>query len=287
MPFVRTIDALQALVPLDDAGSDAELLERYASSRSGAAFAELMRRHGPMVYGVCQRITHNVPDADDAFQATFLVLARAAHTIRSTGALRSWLYGVAVKVARKAQQQAIKRRVRQMAAARPEAVEPALPMADWWAVVDEELQRLPQVLHQVILVCDLGGQSRSQAARELGWPEGTVAKRLARARQELAKGLARRGVTLSVAALSAALAGEATAAVPSRLRAETLSQLLTDAGLAGVTSVAVRTVVEGVMRSMKARIARIWVIGGGTGEKPPASTKEMFHRIKATSRKTA
>jgi RNA polymerase sigma factor (sigma-70 family) len=262
MPFVRTLDALQALVPLEDAGSDAELLERYASGRSGAAFAELMRRHGPMVYGACKRIAHNGPDADDAFQATFLVLARAAHTIRSPGALRSWLHGVAVKVARKAQQQAIKRRVRQMAAARPEVVPPAQPMADWWAVVDEELRRLPEVLHQVILVCDLGGQSRSQASRELGWPEGTVAKRLARARQELAKGLARRGVTLTGAALSAALAAEATAAVPGRLRAETLNLVLTEDGGAGVTSVAVRTLVEGVMHSLKARVVRIWVITG-------------------------
>src|SRR5947209_1665424 len=122
MQSARTIDVLQVLIPLADDCSDAELLQRYASSRSAAAFAELLRRHGPMVYGACKRIAHNGPDADDAFQATFLALARAAHTIRSPGALRSWLHGVAVKVARKAQQQAIKRRVRQMAAAKPEAV---------------------------------------------------------------------------------------------------------------------------------------------------------------------
>src|SRR5262249_2977050 len=152
--------------------------------------------------------------------ATFLVLARSARSIRSTAAVRSWLHGVAVKVARKAQQQASKRRMRQMAAARPEAVPPATPMADWWAGVDEDPQRLPGALRQAILVCDVGGQSRSKAAQELGWPEGPVAKRLARARQELAKRLARRGVTLGVAALSAGLAAEATAAVPTRLRAE-------------------------------------------------------------------
>ena len=78
-----------------------------------------------------------------------------------------------------------------MAAARPEAVHPETPVADWWAVVDEELQQLPEVLRQVILTCDIGRKSRSKASRELGWPEGTVAKRLARARQELAKRLAR------------------------------------------------------------------------------------------------
>ena len=99
--------------------------------------------------------------------------------IRSADAVRSWLHGVAVRVARKAQQQASKRRARQLAAAKPEAVYPTLPTADWWAVVDDELRQLPDVWRQVILVCDIGGQSRSKASLELGWPEGTVAKRLA------------------------------------------------------------------------------------------------------------
>ncbi len=96
-----------------------------------------------------------------------------------------------------------------MAAAKPEAVRPATPVADWWAVIDDELDKLPEQLRQVILACDIDCKSRSQAARELGWPEGTVAKRLAKARQELANRLTRRGVTLGVAALSAGWAAEA------------------------------------------------------------------------------
>src|SRR5579859_1795350 len=114
MRSTRTIDALHALIPLADDCSDGELLRRYASSRSGAAFAELVRRHGPMVYGTCRRIAKNGADADDAFQATFFVLARRACSIRSAYAVGAWLHAVAVKVARKAQQQAIKRRLRQM-----------------------------------------------------------------------------------------------------------------------------------------------------------------------------
>jgi RNA polymerase sigma factor (sigma-70 family) len=262
MRSARTIDALQTLIPSAEDCADAELLARYASSRSGAAFAELMRRHGSMVYGTCQRIARNSADADDAFQATFLILARSAHTIRSTAAVRSWLYGVAVKVARKAQQQAQKRRMRHMAAAKPEAVPPETPWADCRAVLDEELQRLPDVLRRAILACDVAGQSRSKAARELGWPEGTVAKRLAKAREELAKRLTRRGVTLSVAALSAGLAAQAAAAVPSGLPALTLSQVIADGGGAGISSAAVRTLVEGVMRSMKASVIRLWTITG-------------------------
>jgi RNA polymerase sigma factor (sigma-70 family) len=260
MRSARAIDALHALLPLADDCSDGELLARYASSRNGAAFAELVRRHGPMVYGACRRIANNGADADDAFQATFFVLARRASSIRSTSAVGCWLHAVAVKVSRKARQQAIKRRVRQMAAARPEAVQPDTPMADWWAVVDEELQQLPEVLRQAILTCDIGDKSRSQAARELGWPEGTVAKRLARARQELAKRLARRGVTLGVAALSAALAAEARSAVPGQVLAETIRQALAYAVAPGSGSVVVRTLAEGVMRSMKISVVRSWAL---------------------------
>ncbi|HEV3081924.1 MAG TPA: sigma-70 family RNA polymerase sigma factor [Gemmataceae bacterium] len=260
----RTIDLIQALIPPPDDCSDGELLERYSSSGSGAAFAELVRRHGSMVYGTCRRIANNGADADDAFQATFFVLARKACSIRSTNALRSWLHAVAVKVARKARQQAIKRRMREAAAARPEAVYSSMPVADWWAVVDDELNQLPEVLRQVILACDVGDQSRSKASRELGWPEGTVAKRLARARQELAKRLARRGVTLSVTALSAALAAEATAAVPGVLRAQTISQATAYAVGPDVGSIAVRSLAEGIMPSMKASVVRILSITGLT-----------------------
>jgi RNA polymerase sigma factor (sigma-70 family) len=259
----RTIDVIQALIPLADDCSDGELLQRFSANQNGAAFAELVRRHGPMVYRTCQRIANNSTDADDAFQATFFILARRACSIRSAR-IGSWLHGVAVKVARKAQQQASKRRRREMAAARPEAIYSSVPMADWWAVVDDELLQLPELLRQVILACDMGGKSRSKASRELGWPEGTVSKRLARARQELAARLARRGVTFSVTALSAALAAEARGAVPSMLRSLTISRAAAYAVGADVDSIAVRTLAEGVLRSMKAGVVRILAITGLT-----------------------
>lgn len=260
MVSARTIEAIQAIVPIADDCTDRELLRRYSSSRNGAAFAELVRRHGPMVYGTCRRIAHNGPDADDAFQATFFVLARKADSIRSKDAVGAWLHGVAVKVAHRARRQAVTRGRLQMAAAKPEAVRPATPVADWWAVVDDELNQLPAVQRQVLLTCVIGGRSRSQAARELGWPEGTVAKRLARARRELAKRLARRGMALGVAAMTAALAAEATAAVPSQLRAETFSQATAYAVSRNAGSLAVRTLAEGVMRSMKASVVVGWMI---------------------------
>src|SRR5262249_42931488 len=113
MPSVRTSEFYQAFVPQADERSEGELLQRFLADRDGSAFAELVRRHGPRVYGTCRRIASNGSDADDAFQATFFILARKARSIRSANAVGSWLHGVAVKVARKAQQQAIKRRLRQ------------------------------------------------------------------------------------------------------------------------------------------------------------------------------
>src|SRR5258707_8007610 len=122
MPSVRTSDLYQAFFPQTDERTDVELIQLFLAHGDERAFAELVRRHGPMVYGTCRRIANNGPDADDAFQATFFVLARKARSIRSADAVGSWLHAVAVKVARKARQQAIKRRLREMAAAKPEAV---------------------------------------------------------------------------------------------------------------------------------------------------------------------
>ncbi|HEV3146309.1 MAG TPA: sigma-70 family RNA polymerase sigma factor [Gemmataceae bacterium] len=258
MSSIRMFDAISVRNPAMDDCTDADLLRRFQAKQDGVAFAELVHRHGPMVYGTCRRTTGNVADADDAFQATFFILARKADSIRAAGALGSWLHGVAVRVARKAQWQALKRRVRQMAAAKPEAVPDKTPDGDLSAVIDEELQRLPDKLRQVILICDVAGKSRSQAARELGWPEGTVAKRLAKARQELGQQLSRRGVTLGIAAI----AGGATVVVPNRLLAETITQALAFALDPGSGPVAIRILAEAVMRSMKFSALKVWVISG-------------------------
>ena len=294
MPSVRNSTMFQMLIPQADDRCDGELLKQFVDHRDESAFGEIVRRHGPMVYGACKRILNNGSDADDAFQATFFVLARRAGHIRSSNAIGAWLHSVAVKVARKSLQQVMKRRKRQMAAAKPEAVHPATPVADWWAVIDEELDKLPDNLRQVILACDIDGQSRSRAARELGWPEGTVAKRLAKARQELAKRLTRRGVTLGVAALSASLTAEIKAAVPSRLLAETISQAPAFALGSKVGSLAARVLAEGVMRSMKSHVLTFWLLAGlivttlagggimlaGAPAKPPETkTSKLFANV--------
>src|SRR5579864_136286 len=258
MSSVRMFDALQVRNPALDACPDAELLQQYQAKRDGAAFAEIVYRHGSMVYGACKRIMGNAADADDASQATFFILARKAGQIRSAGAVGSWLHGVAVKVARKAQQQALKRRLRQMAAAKPEAIPAATPDSDLATVIDDEIRRLPESLRQAILTCDVAGKPRSQAARELGWPEGTVAKRLAKARLELGQRLTKRGVTLGVAAIAAGAA----LTVPNRLLAETISQSLAFGLETAAGSAAVRTLAETVMRSMKLNALKIWVTPG-------------------------
>jgi RNA polymerase sigma factor (sigma-70 family) len=258
MPTARVLDALQVLVPPPDDG-DGECLRRFLAGRDEAAFAELVRRHGPMVYGACRRILANGPEADDAFQAAFFVLARKADTIR--GNVRSWLYGVAVRVAHKARVQAVRRRVRQMAAAKPEAVLSPVDDRDLWAVLDEELAKLPDELRQAVLACDVNGLSRSKAAAELGWPEGTVAKRLTKAREELARRLTRRGISLGAGALALSLGERAAAAVPGALLAETARQAASFA-LGGHCSQAARTLAESVLRSLSMGVAKVWMMVG-------------------------
>ena len=142
MSSLRVFDAFQVRNPALDDCPDAELLRQYQAKRDGAAFAEIVYRHGSMVFGTCKRVLGNATDADDAFQATFFILARKAGQIRKADAVGSWLHGVAVKVARKAQQQALKRRLRQMAAAKPEAVPAKTPDADLAAVLDDEIRVL-------------------------------------------------------------------------------------------------------------------------------------------------
>ena len=190
---------------------DADLLHLFADRRDEAAFELLVRRHGPLVLGVCRRALGDHA-ADDAFQATFLLLARRAPALREPAGLSRWLYGVAARVAREAQRQERRRRRREQRAARPEAVH--LTHDDTTAEVDAAVRRLPEPYRTAVLLCDLGGFTRDQAAAELGVPAGTVASRVSRGRQLLAADLTRRGVTLGVlaAAVPAGL-GESTARV--------------------------------------------------------------------------
>jgi RNA polymerase sigma factor (sigma-70 family) len=210
---------------------DAELLRRFAAARDEAAFAALVRRHGPMVFGLCRRLLRDAHDAEDAFQATFLVLARKADSVRKAGSVASWLFGVARRVAVRARDQAARRRRRESPAADlldqfpggdTMRGEPAdiLCTAESRAVLDEELCRLPPKYREPLLLCYVAGKTAAEAARQLGSPEGTFRSRLARGRDLMRARLARRGLALPAAALAAlAGGGAATAAVPESLLA--------------------------------------------------------------------
>src|SRR5437868_5839550 len=173
--------------------SDGQLLDRFTQDRDEAAFAALVRRHGPLVWGVCRRVLRSHHDAEDAFQATFLVLARKAASIASRGLLANWLYGVAYNTAIKARSLAARRKAREKQVTEMPEPEPARhdPWHDLQPLLDQELSRLPDKYRAPVVLCDLGGKTRKEAARLLGCPEGTVAGRLARGRVMLARRLAR------------------------------------------------------------------------------------------------
>lgn len=196
----------------DQAGStDGELLSGFVEQRDEAAFAALVRRHCSMVWGVCRRVLTNHQDAEDAFQATFLVLARKATVVVPTSMVANFLYGVAHQAALHAARTVARRkeRERQVTSMPEPAVTDNDPWPDLQPILDQELSRLPDKYRAVVVLCDLEGKGRKEAARQLGCPEGTVAGRLARARAMLAKRLTRRGLTLSSAALAVVLAQKA------------------------------------------------------------------------------
>jgi RNA polymerase sigma factor (sigma-70 family) len=193
---------------------DATLLARFIADKDQRAFAALVDRHGPLVLHVCRRVLGNAHDAEDAFQATFLVLARKANAVQPREALTAWLHGVAHRVALKARSA----RARQLREAQPLPGPPADPRPDplaelsareLLALVDEEVRRLPTVYRLPVLLCCLEGRSQEEAARQLGWTPGSVKGRLERGRARLHQRLVRRGLTLSAALAAAALSGRA------------------------------------------------------------------------------
>jgi RNA polymerase sigma factor (sigma-70 family) len=276
MPAARgsqVVRQLRGLLAAREAArlTDADLWERYVRGRDPAALEALVRRHGPMVLGVCRRILRQEQDAEDAFQATFLVLVRRAASLRSPPTLASWLHGVARRTALAARRAAAKRRAKE-AAVRPRVVSRDDPGDDLRPVLDQELGRLAEKYRLAVVLCDLEGKTRKEAARQLGWAEGTVASRLARGRDILARRLARRG--FAGALVAAALAqGSAPAAAPSALVVSTVTaatfSAARGAAAPGVLSTSVAALTEGVLQAMlftklKSVLAVVLVLGVAT-----------------------
>jgi RNA polymerase sigma factor (sigma-70 family) len=226
--------------------SDAQLLERWVAGRDEAAFEVLVWRHGPMVLNVCRRVVHQPCDAEDAFQAAFLTLVRKAGTIGKRASVASWLYKVAFRAALAANARAANRSAHE----RQHALDPAAtpPDADVvWRdlrpILDAEVNALPDKYRTPFVLCYLEGRTVAEAARQLGWPRGTVGSRLAWARERLRQRLTRRGVTLSAAALATALArGTTAAAFP--------AALVATANKVGVLSTAGGTAASGIPSSV-------------------------------------
>jgi RNA polymerase sigma factor (sigma-70 family) len=236
--------------------TDGQLLECFLTRRDEAAFEALLQRHGPMVLGVCRRVLRHRQDAEDAFQATFLIFARKATTIRKRESLASWLHRTAFRSALEANAARRRSRERQVGAMpEPEAAVVEDVWSDLRAKLDQELDRLPDKYREAVVLCDLEGKTRKEAARQLGVPEGTLSGRLTTARRMLTGRLARHGRTISSGVLAGILSERAASAgVPKPLLLATVRAVATvtagRAAVAGVVSVHVAAITEGVLKTM-------------------------------------
>jgi RNA polymerase sigma factor (sigma-70 family) len=277
-----------ALLSAGDGLTDAQLLETFLARREEAAFEVLLKRHGPMVLGVCRRVLGNPHDADDAFQATFLVLARKAASVRSREALGSWLYGVAYRTATKARAMNAKRRTREkLARERPPTESPGDGVPEeLLSRLDAELNRLPDKYRVPVVLCDLEGKTRKEAARLLGLPEGTLSWRLAQAKKLLAQRLSQHGTALPACALAALLSQKISSAAlsPALVSATTKAGIVVAAGqalTAGAVSATVLALTEGVMKAMlltKLKVAAgvvLLAVCVGTGAAYRATAREL------------
>jgi RNA polymerase sigma factor (sigma-70 family) len=249
----------QAAPPRDarpDAPADRHLLERFLEQGDDAAFAQLVERHGPMVRATSRRCLGDTLDADEVFQATFVILARKAATVRAE-LLGPWLHRVAVNAAHRAAAQARRRRTveRQVASMPEPAPRPTAVPPEWLGLFHEELERLPERYRAALVLCELQGQGRAEAALALGVPEGTLSSRLARGRVLLRRRLMRRGVVVTAVALGVVLAEDARAEVPPDLVRVTVR-----AATAGAMSAPVAALIEGVLRTMFLNKVKTWAI---------------------------
>jgi RNA polymerase sigma factor (sigma-70 family) len=265
--YIRSVAGTDYRVP-----TDRELLAAFATGNDQAAFTTLVKRHGPMVMGVCRRVLHHFQDAEDAFQATFILLARQSASIRKPESLASWLHGVAYRMAHNARRSASRRRKHE-ATGRPAPSASQTAELEWrevQAIVDDEIQRLPEIYRAPFLLFYLDNCKQADIARQLGIKEGTVASRLTHARRLLQVRLSRRGVALpAVLCLMAVSAEAASAAVPGSLVSSVVQAAAVAAAggaVAEVTSAKVSALLEGAHRAMtlsKSRIATLLLLSAG------------------------
>lgn len=280
--LVGTLESVVEQVRDAVGGADGELLARYRTLRDESAFSFLVRRHGPMVLGVCRRVLRDPHAADDAFQVTFLVLARKADAVRPPDRLGPWLYGVAYRTALKARGRAARRQQVEGEYAARGAADRSEEATDLPALLDEQVNALPEKYRFPLVLCGVQGLPKGEAAARLGLPEGTVSSRLARARDMLRDRLARRGVVVpTFAALAVLPVEDLCAAVP-----QALSASATDLATGGTTvPAAIQSLTQEVIRSMSAFKLTVLgpvavglsLVGGGFGllathadEKKPA-----------------
>jgi RNA polymerase sigma factor (sigma-70 family) len=267
----RTFEAIGRLFRTGTAAglSDAQLLERFLlchDEAAEAAFAALVERHGPMVLAVCRRVLNDPHDAQDALQATFLVLVRKAATIRKRGSLADWLHGVALRVSAHARADSARRRAIERRAGTESSIVYEMPAAD--REVWEEVEHLAQNLRAVVMLCYLEGLTHEQAARRLGWPVGTVRSRLARARDRLRTRLTRRGLAPDTAFLP--MLSFRSSSLPEGLIDATVQAAMLiaarDAAEAGLVSASAAALTEGVLRTMlitKLKTAAVILMAAG------------------------
>ncbi|OAI41503.1 hypothetical protein AYO40_00270 [Planctomycetaceae bacterium SCGC AG-212-D15] len=258
--------------------SDGQLLERFAADQDQSAFETLLERHGSMVWGVCHRELNDPNDVEDAFQATFLILARKARAIAKHESVGSWLHGVAHRVAVRARWQANQRRLRERQAATATQAGPDNEPVwnDLRRVLDEELDRLPEKYRAPLVLCYLEGKTNDEAADQLGWTRGTIAGRLSRARELLRGRLTRRGIAIASGAMASMLS-EATAPAAARgsLAPATMQAALAFAGgsaraTPNSSAVALAEGVLGTMNALKLRMTIavmmiLGILGSGAG----------------------